>query len=119
MIRLCFFERNGVICGFDCEGHSGYGEKGSDIVCAAVSAAVDLVESTVNDIAKVGAEVVVDKQKARVRLVLPDKMGKEARPVSESVLLAMYKTLSGYESEYGKYLSVSKREIGSEYQNGG
>ena len=118
MIRLCFLNETALYAGLTAKGTADT-VKRLDIVCAAVSAAVELVESTVNDIAKVGAEVVVDKQKARVRLVLPDKMGKEARPVSESVLLAMYKTLSGYESEYGKYLSVSKREIGSEYQNGG
>lgn len=119
MIRLCFFERDGVICGFDCEGHSGYGEKGTDIICAAVSAAVELVESTINDIGKAGAAVAVDKNKTHIRLMLPDKMTNKTRLVSESVLRAMYQTLSGYAEEYGKYLSISKRKVGSEYKNGG
>jgi uncharacterized protein YsxB (DUF464 family) len=111
MIRLCFFERNGALCGFECEGHSGYGEKGSDIVCAAVSAMVALAESAINDIAKAGAAVTVEEEKARIRLLLPEELPEKAKTVSESVLLAMFGTASGYTAEYGEYLSVVKREI--------
>ena len=32
------YDPEGMILGFECKGHSGYGEEGSDIVCAAVSA---------------------------------------------------------------------------------
>ena len=32
------YDPEGKILGFECKGHSGYGQEGSDIVCAAVSA---------------------------------------------------------------------------------
>ena len=38
MIRVAFFRKEGRIVGFESEGHAGYAESGSDIVCAAVSA---------------------------------------------------------------------------------
>ena len=31
-------------------GHSGYAEEGEDIVCAAITSAIRLVEATVNDV---------------------------------------------------------------------
>jgi hypothetical protein len=63
--------------------------------------------------------VTVEEEKAHIRLILPEKMPERAKTVSESVLLAMYGTVSGYAEEYGKYLSVSKREISGRNQNGG
>ena len=51
MTKVTFFEReDGVILGFEAKGHSGYGEYGSDIVCAAISA---LTQATAQGIAEV------------------------------------------------------------------
>ena len=111
MIKLCFYERNGALAGFCCEGHSGYGEKGADIVCAAVSSAVELTERAINDIAKAGAEVLIDNSRACIRVLLPGDIQDKAKAVSEVVLRAMYETMSDYAGEYDKYLSVSKREL--------
>ena len=36
MTRIEFFNPDGRIEGFCCAGHSGYGEEGTDIVCAIV-----------------------------------------------------------------------------------
>ena len=108
MIKLSFFERNGNLCGFNCEGHSGYGKKGGDIVCAAVSSAVELTVCAVNDIAEAGAEITVDQSKALVRLELSEKISDKAKLISESVLLAMYSTLNEFTSDYGEYISIEK-----------
>ena len=50
MTTITFHSADSRLDGFVVEGHSGYAEEGSDIVCAAVSAAVGLVECTVNDV---------------------------------------------------------------------
>ena len=42
MIRCRFEKKAGALTGFSLAGHAGYAEEGSDIVCAAVSAACDL-----------------------------------------------------------------------------
>ena len=39
--------RNGEYRGFNCIGHSGYAERGEDIVCAAISV---LVINTINSL---------------------------------------------------------------------
>jgi hypothetical protein len=42
MIRADFYEKQGLMTGFEISGHSGYAEAGEDVVCAAVSSAVQL-----------------------------------------------------------------------------
>lgn len=53
MIRAEFRKSKGHLTGFTFSGHSGYGEHGEDVVCAAVSSAVQL---TVNMLAEFGFE---------------------------------------------------------------
>lgn len=43
MIRADFKKKNGNLTGFSIKGHAGYAQSGSDVVCAAVSSAVQLV----------------------------------------------------------------------------
>lgn len=51
MIQAKFYKKNGKFLGFRVSGHSGYADAGEDIVCAAVSSAVQL---TVNLLADFG-----------------------------------------------------------------
>ena len=50
MTSITFHSADGRIDGFVVEGHSGYAEAGSDIVCAAISAAVGLTECAINEV---------------------------------------------------------------------
>ncbi len=45
MTTVTFLTEGKRIIGFDAKGHSGYAEAGSDIVCAAITSAVRLVDS--------------------------------------------------------------------------
>ncbi len=49
------------------EGHSGYAEEGSDIVCASVSAATELV-MTLLETFSVQTETVIEEKRARVEV---------------------------------------------------
>ncbi|MDE6789526.1 MAG: ribosomal-processing cysteine protease Prp [Ruminococcus sp.] len=42
MVRAEFYKINGTFSGFRISGHTGYAPRGRDIVCAAVSSAVQL-----------------------------------------------------------------------------
>lgn len=49
MIRAELYESNGLLNGFRISGHAGYAEKGKDVVCAAVSSAVQLIVNLLNE----------------------------------------------------------------------
>ena len=64
MTTVTFYMEGERIVGFTVQGHSGYADEGSDIICAAVTSAVRLTECAVNDVLGLGASVMV---RVRVR----------------------------------------------------
>ena len=99
MTKVEFFTQDDRITGFCCSGHSGYGEAGTDIVCAAVSAAVNLT-----DVCGARAKVRVDEGKASVTLTLPAACDEEESVQAALSGLMVY--LIGLREEYPDYLDV-------------
>ena len=62
MTTVTFRMEGDRITGFDSQGHSGYAESGSDIVCAAITSAIRLVEATVNDVLGLAASVKIREE---------------------------------------------------------
>ena len=104
MTRVEFFDQDGRISGFCCTGHSGYGEEGADIVCAAVSAAVKLTECTINDVLGEHAKTRVNEEEARVTLNLPAAC--ENEEAVQAVLTGMMLTMCSLRDEYPDYIEV-------------
>ena len=104
MTRCEFFTDNDRITGFSISGHSGYGEAGSDIVCAAISAVVTMAEATINDVCGAKAKVRVKEQDARVTLMLPTSCDEE--DAVQAVLAGMMLTLINMRDDYPDYIEV-------------
>lgn len=47
MTKIIFYRRDGVFYGFEERGHTGYGESGDDVLCAALSAMTMLILNTI------------------------------------------------------------------------
>ena len=106
MITVKFYMSESRITGFECRGHSGFGCRGSDIVCAAVTSAVRLVECTVNDVLGLGAAVGIDNENASVSLRLPEKLSPGAENTCQTVLTALMVYLTGLKEEYPENIDV-------------
>ena len=93
------------ITGFTVSGHSGYSQAGTDIVCAAVSAIVTMVEATINDVCGAKAKVRVREQEnARITLTLPASCDEEESV--QAVLSGMMLTLCSLRDDYPDYIEV-------------
>ena len=104
MTRCEFFTEDDRITGFSVSGHSGYAEAGSDIVCAAISAAVSLAEATINDVCGAKAKVRVKDEDARITLPLPVSCDEEE--AVQAVLAGMMLTLCSMRDDYPDYIEV-------------
>lgn len=104
MTRCEFFTEDDRITGFTVFGHSGYGEAGTDIVCAAISAVVTMAESTINDVCGAKAKVRVKNEDARVSLTLPASCDEEESV--QAVLAGMMLTLCSLRDDYPDYIEV-------------
>ena len=104
MTRCEFFRENERITGFSVSGHSGYAEAGTDIVCAAISAVVNMAETTINDVCGAKAKVRVKDADARITLTLPASCEEEES--IQAVLAGMMLTLCSMRDDYPDYIEV-------------
>lgn len=59
MVKAEFYKTNGTFSGFRISGHTGYAPRGRDIVCAAVSSAVQLTVNMLHEF-KIGIKTSLD-----------------------------------------------------------
>ena len=101
-----FARREGRIYGFVVTGHAGYGEEGEDIVCAAVTSAVRLVEATVNDVMGLCAAVKVNERDASISLRLPGGLAQTAESTCQNLLTGLMVYLAQLHDEYPDHIEV-------------
>ena len=101
MTTVTFRMEGDRITGFTVQGHSGYAEAGSDIVCAAVTSAVRLTECAVNDI--LGLEASVRVKEDSISLRLPGGLG-------QTLLTALMVYLTQLHEEYPENIIVLEED---------
>ena len=106
MTTVSFLVEQARIVGFDVQGHSGWGEEGSDIVCAAVTSAIRLVESTVNDVMGLCASVKVDQQTAAISFRLPGGLAPTAESTCQNLMTGLMVYLAQLHDEYPEHIEV-------------
>ena len=106
MTRVEFFDHEGRISGFCCSGHSGYAEAGSDIVCAAITSAVRLVDATVNDVLGLAASVKVHERSGSIEFRLPGGLSAANESTCQALLTGLMLLFSELHSEYPDNIEV-------------
>ena len=104
MTRCEFFTEDERITGFTVSGHSGYEERGKDIVCAAISAVVTMAEATINEVCGAKAKVRVKDEDTRITLTLPASCDEEE--TVQAVLAGMMVTLLSLQEDYPDFIEV-------------
>jgi uncharacterized protein YsxB (DUF464 family) len=107
MIRIQFLTPpDGTLQGFLMEGHAGYGEAGTDIVCAAVSSAAYLTVNTLTEICHVSPlSLRVGEGEMFFRIEPKDE------PICRDLLAGLKLHLTSLEEQYPDGLRVSYMEI--------
>ncbi len=100
MISVCFFKNEGGVRGFECKGHAGYAESGSDIVCAAVSM---LVINTINSIESfTGCDFTCsqDEKKGSIYFMLKGNGNEKSRVLIDALMLGLKHARDEYGNDY-------------------
>ena len=106
MTTVTFLTEEARIVGFDAQGHSGFAAEGEDIVCAAVTSAVRLVEATINDVMGLCAAVKVREQDAAISFRLPGGLAPTAESTCQSLLAGLMVYFSALHDEYPDNIEV-------------
>ena len=103
MIRFTLHLSGGNITGFECRGHSGYAESGSDIICAAVSILASTCVNALETVAGVIPEA--EAKDGLMRMSLPQNAGYDA----QVILRAMEQGLRDVAESYPQYLQLTEK----------
>lgn len=105
MTRITFFLSQDKIQAVDLLGHAGYAQEGDDIVCAAISSAVQMTHALLYDVQKINVDTVIEDDGAHIRLTLPaDKIN--AGQDGMKALKIFYTELAVQYSEYINVMEV-------------
>ena len=106
MTTVRFRTEGNRVTGFDSVGHSGYAEEGEDIVCAAITSAIRLVEATINDVMGLCASVKVDRHTGSIAFRLPGGLSPAAEATCQNLLTGLMVYLAELHSEYPENIEV-------------
>ena len=115
MTTVCFYKTNGIYYGFEEQGHTGYGESGDDVLCAALSAMTMLLINTIEVSYASSVDYTIDEKTTDIRLIaksaLPKYEKDEKKQYAISGLIqAYFFQLMDLVEDYYEYLDVKEVE---------
>lgn len=116
MTKIVFYRSAGSFYGFEEQGHTGYGEAGDDVLCAALSSMTMLIINTIeiayaSDVeydVNEGATLIKVRSKAALMQFEEDE---KKRYAVSGLFMAYYYQLNDMLEEYYDYLDVEVKDI--------
>ena len=109
MTNISVYRKGSHIVKYVVDGHTGYSEEGSDIVCAAVST---VATHTLNGLADVvGITVGYEVRDAYLECIVPDNLSEDERKQADTLLEAMCLTFTNLEEQYKEYITIIDMEV--------
>ena len=115
MTTITFYKSNGIYYGFEEQGHTGYGESGDDVLCAALSAMTMLIINAIEVSYASNVDYHIDEETTDIRVIvksaLPKYESDEKKQYAVSGLIqAYFFQLMDLVEEYYDYLDVIEVE---------
>ena len=112
MTKLVFFRTGGVFYGFEEQGHAGFAEAGSDVLCAAISSMTMFLINTIEVAYASSVDYEIDEGATRIRVTakaaLPEFESDDYKRYAVSgIMMGYYCQLGDMLEEYGDYLDVA------------
>ena len=105
MICANMLTRDGALCGFDVQGHSGSAVSGQDIVCAAVSSAVYMAANTLTEVS--GCVADIHEADGQLSYTVCEADIQKA----QEVLSGLHIHLQGLSAQYPKFIKIQLTEV--------
>ena len=115
MTKIVFYKTNDVFYGFEEQGHTGYGESGDDVLCAALSSMTMLILNAIEVAYASDVEYAIDEKTTDIKVIAKGALSKfekddKKRYAVSGLIMAYYYQLNDLVEEYYDYLSVDVEE---------
>lgn len=110
MINISIFrDKQGIIKRLKIEGHAGYGQRGNDIVCAAVSVTAYNAVGALEELA--GIKNCHYEKDGYMEINIPSDIGEECKKTARIILETTVVGFKQIEMEYKNYVLVLDKEV--------
>ena len=115
MTTITFYKADGFYYGFEEQGHTGYGESGDDVLCAALSSMTMLIINAIEVCYAANVDYTIDEQTTDISLIAKSALPKfekdEKKQYAISGLIqAYYFQLMDLVEDYYEFLDVREVE---------
>ena len=115
MTTVVFYKADGIYYGFEEQGHTGFGEEGNDVLCAALSSMTMLLVNAIEVSYACDVNYTIDEKTTDIRVIaktaLPQYEKDEKKQFAVSGLIAAYYyQLMDLIEDYYDFLDVKEIE---------
>ena len=115
MTTVCFYKSEGIYYGFEENGHTGYGESGDDVLCAALSSMTMLIINAIEVTYDSHVEYTIDEKTTDIKLIAKSALSKyekdeRKRFAISGLIQAYFYQLMDLVEDYYEYLDVKEIE---------
>ncbi|MBQ8452062.1 MAG: ribosomal-processing cysteine protease Prp [Clostridia bacterium] len=111
MTKVVIVKKDNKIHEVECDGHTNYGEKGEDIVCAALSSVVQTAVLGLLMVALIELDMKRDDEKGYLRFTLPEKLNEEEEIKASAILDTMLCGISDLNESFSDYIELEVKNL--------
>ena len=94
-----------------CDGHTGYGVEGEDIVCAALSSIVQTGALGMLSVAGASVDIIRDDRRGYFELIIPKNMSDEMAHDVQVIFATMMCGIHDLYTEYSDFIEMEVRNV--------
>ena len=111
MTKVIILKKNNKIFDIECDGHTNYGEKGEDIVCASLSSIVQTAVLGLLMIAELELEMIRDDEKGYLKFTLPEKLTQKQEIQACAILDTMVCGISDLYESFSDFIELEVKNL--------
>jgi len=111
MTKVTILKKEQKIFEVECDGHTNYGEKGEDIVCASLSSIVQTAVLGLLMIAELELKMKRDDEAGYLKFTLPEKMTEKQEIQSQAIVDTMLCGISDLYETFSDYIELEVKNL--------
>ena len=109
MTNVKVIRKNNHITEVECDGHTGYGVEGEDIVCAALSSVVQTAVLGLMGVVGINIELVRDESRGYLKFLVPNSLNEIEQIKVDAILDTMLMGISDLNQGFSDFIELEVR----------
>ena len=111
MTKVTVIKKENKIFSVECDGHTNYGEKGEDIVCASLSSIVQTAVLGLLMVAQIELDMKRDDEEGYLKFTLPEKLDKTQDLQASTILDTLLCGISDLFESFSDYIELEVKNL--------